>query len=131
MIGKKDSLTSYVDDRGSLLPVNKIPFQTKRVLFISDVPSRGERGNHFSKKSDLFYVVVKGECIAELDDGFNKEVTTLRGGDTLLFRKNTWMRIYGFTEGTILCVLSDREYDANDYCSDYGEFLRIVREGNV
>lgn len=62
MIGKKIQIKGNIDEREMLMAVNHIPFDAKRLFFISDVPEGAERGNHFSKTSGFLYVVVKGGC---------------------------------------------------------------------
>lgn len=131
MIGQKVRLNIHNDDRGSLIAINQIPFCAKRQFFISNVPENAIRGNHFSKSSSFLYVVVKGKCKVELDNGVEKETVELSEGEGFLFYSKIWMRIFDFKRNTILCVLSDREYEDSDYISDYEEFLRIVRNDNV
>ena len=131
MIGKKTKIEKHKDDRGLLMTINHIPFETKRMFIISDVPSNSTRGNHFSRTSGFLYTVIKGACTVELDDGNNTEIHRLEAGDRLQFPKRTWMRLSAFEKDTVLCVLADKEYDSYDYVSDYEEFKRIVREEYV
>lgn len=131
MIGQEIEFNRNIDDRGMLMVVNHLPFEAKRMFFISDVPEGAVRGNHFSKSSGFLYVIIKGKCTVELDNGFSKEIYNLTVGQGLFFSKNTWMRIYDFQKDTILGILSDNEYRSSDYVSDYEEFKRIVREGDV
>ena len=131
MIGTKIQIQNHMDSRGILMAVNSIPFEAKRMFFIFDVPQMGIRGEHFSRTSSFFYVVINGSCKVELDNGSNIEEYDLETGYGLLFSKNTWMKIYGFTPDAILCVLADTEYRADDYVSNYEEFLKTVRGENV
>ncbi len=131
MIGITSTLKEYKDHRGTLIPINDIPFDVKRVFFIKDVPIGESRGNHFSKTSSCFYIAIEGECKVELYDGVNKEIHLIRAGDTLLFSKNVWMRLFDFSENTILCVLSDSEYCKDDYCSDIEMLGKCAEELNV
>ena len=127
MIGSIIKIDNYIDSRGSLLALNSLPFDAQRIFFISDVPQGEERGNHFSKTSCFLYLVIKGGCAVELDNGESVERHELKCGDVLFFPRKTWMRIYDFCINTVLCVLSDNEYRPSDYISDYEEFLRIER----
>lgn len=128
MIGQKVLLNKNSDNRGMLMAINHIPFDAKRQFFISNVPENAVRGNHFSKSSSFLYVVVKGKCKVELDNSIEKETIELSEGEGLLLRPNIWMRIFDFKRNTILCVLSDNEYIASDYVSDYEAFQRIARK---
>ncbi len=131
MIGKRIEISKHQDIRGLLKSINNIPFEVKRVFFISDVPSDAMRGKHFSKTSQFLYVVVKGSCKVELDNGTEKESHVLNVGDGLQFRKNTWMTLSEFSDDAILCILADTDYRPDDYSDDYNELLRIVRGKNV
>lgn len=131
MIGQKIIINQHHDERGLLMAINHIPFEAKRMFIISDVPVDAVRGNHFSKTSGFLYVVVKGGCKVELDNGFHNEIHEMNVGDGLIFPKKTWMKLYDFLRDTILCVLSDNQYRSSDYVADYEEFKRIVREENV
>ena len=131
MIGKKIEIIKNIDSRGILTAVNQIPFQAKRMFLISDVPENSIRGKHYSKTSTFLYVVVKGSCRVELDNGNDKECHDLSMGEGLLFSKNTWMVLSEFSDNAILCVLADKEYMASDYSENYEEFLRIARENDV
>lgn len=124
-------LFKHVEERGVLAAVNQIPFEAKRVFFISNVLPSSIRGNHFSRTSSFLYIVIKGGCKVELDDGVHKEFYFLDSNEALLFPKNIWMNISEFMEETVLCVLADMEYQSADYVSDYEELKRIAREGNV
>ena len=114
-----------------LTAINNIPFEAKRLFFISDVPKDAVRGRHFSRTSQFLYVVIRGTCKVELDDGLEKEKHILNVGDGLLFTKNTWMILSEFKDDAILCILADTEYRKTDYSEDYEEFLRIVRKKDV
>ena len=131
MIGRRVQIRQNQDDRGILTAVNQIPFEAKRMFFISNVTEDAVRGNHFSKTSQFLYVVVKGSCKVELDNGHERECYDLGMGDGLLLSKNTWMVLSEFKDDAILCILADTEYRAFDYSEDYEEFLRIVRKNDV
>ena len=131
MIGKRLKIKEHNDERGLLMAVNQMPFNAKRIFFISHVPEDADRGNHFSKSSGFLYILIQGSCEVSLDNGISKELHVLEAGAALLFPKETWMRIFNCQENTILCALADTEYKESDYVSDYDEFCRIVREKNV
>ena len=98
-----------------------MPVWYKESFFISSVPYDMERGHHASITSSFLYVMVKGTWVVELDDGFLKEKHLLAEGESLYFTKFVWMRIFDFSRDSVLCVLSDNEYNKTDYISDYNE----------
>ncbi len=131
MIGTRIQIQGYGDERGMLMAINHIPFNAKRIFFISEVPEGAVRGNHFSKTSSFLYVVIRGGCKVELNNISETENFDLNAGDGLVFSKNTWIKINNCKKDTILCVLADTEYRMSDYVSDYSELQRIVEEENV
>ena len=131
MIGNRIKIEKKTDSRGMLTAINDIPFEAKRIFFISDVPKDAVRGGHFSKTSQFLYLVVEGACKVELDNGIEKENHELNMGDGLIFKKNTWMILSGFKEKTILCVLADTEYNPSDYSENYNELHEVVRGEDV
>ena len=131
MLGEKNRLKSYMDQRGVLLPINNVPFTVRRIFYIFDVPSETIRGNHASKTSKFFYTMLKGTCFVELNDGENTEKYELNSGNTLYFNELVWMKLYNFSSDAMLCVLSDQQYRKEDYIDDYSLFSEIVRDLNV
>lgn len=131
MIGKKTMIKKHKDNRGLLIAINHILFETKRIFTISDVPLNSVRENLFSKTSDFLYMVIRDACKVELDDENNTEIYKLEAGDVLLFSKRTWMKLSDFLWDTILYALADKEYESSDYVANYKEFRRIAREDNV
>ena len=123
MIGKRIKIEKHQDIRGMLSAINNIPFETKRVFFVSDVPNDAVRGEHFSKTSQFLYVVIKGSCKVELDNGYEKETHVLNVGEGLFFKKRTWMVLSEFKEDAVLCILADTEYRSSDYSKDYNELI--------
>ena len=131
MAGQIVKLKQFTDERGILKAVNQIPFEAKRLFFISNVPKGTVRGDHFSKTTSFLYVMIRGGCKVSLDDGTDTQVYDLTIGDALLFPKKTWLKVYQFQEDSILCVLADTEYNAADYVADYDEFRRNLRTEDV
>jgi dTDP-4-dehydrorhamnose 3,5-epimerase-like enzyme len=131
MIGNRIELERFQEKSGLLMPINSMPFDVRRVFYLTDVPQEAIRGKHFSKTSQFLYVVVKGSCKVTLDDGFEKEIHVLNEAEGLLFPKNIWMNISDFQKDTVLCVMSDTVYTPSDYSEDYSEFLEIARKKNV
>ena len=39
----------------------------------------------------------------------------------------TWMKLYDFTDDSIVMVLASKEYNKDDYIEDFDEYLREVK----
>ena len=105
-----------------------IPFETKRIYYLYDVPGGVDRGGHAHK--DLYQVVVavSGSFDITLDDGLRKKTITLnRPYFGLLVVPGTWRELTNFSSGAICLVLASSKYDELDYLRDYQEFLAFKK----
>ena len=114
------------DARGILTSIESgrdIPFDAKRVFFISDVS--GDRGNHANRDTNQVLIAVAGS--------FTVDVST--GGPTTSFEMNdrgralflppmTWVRLYNFSDGAVCLGLADTRYDESEYIRNWEVFLR-------
>lgn len=121
-------IKEHGDERGKLFALEnrkEIPFDIKRIFFISDVREGESRGNHANMESQFVLICVTGKCKIEIDMGEEKEIVVLDRADKALYLSpNVWKRMYDFSEGAVLLVLSDTEYCVDDYIYDYEEYLR-------
>lgn len=116
------------DPRGNLTPVESavdIPFEIKRIFYLYDVPGGESRGAHAHKQEMEFLIAVGGAFDVALDDGERQRVITLnRPYYGLLIPPGIWAAEQDFASGSVCVVVSNREYDANDYIRDYDVFLK-------
>ena len=109
-------------ESGDITSINNleiIPFETKRVYYLYDVPNRADRGGHAHKELFQLVVAVSGSFDIELFDGFEKIQYTLNQPDQgLLIVPGIWRNLYNFSGGAICLVLASQEYDENDYIRD-------------
>ena len=114
-------------ESGDITAINnskEIPFQTKRVYYLYDVPNRADRGAHAHKELYQLVVAVSGSFEIELFDGITKIKYTLNQPDQgLLIVPGIWRNLNNFSGGGICLVLASHEYDENDYIRDYQEYL--------
>ena len=94
---------SFYDTRGSLCPIefSDLPIAVKRIFYVHDVPDRKLRGAHSHHTTNQILVCLSGSCTVIWDE-----------------------QIYN-TDKTILLVLSDTQYDKDDYIKDWNEYLKI------
>ena len=110
-------------ESGDITAINnlkEIPFQTKRVYYLYDVPNRADRGAHAHKELHQLVISVSGSFEIELFDGFDNIKYTLNQPDQgLLIVPGIWRNLNNFSGGGICLVLASHEYDENDYIRDY------------
>lgn len=119
------------DRRGNLTFIEDsrhIPFNSKRVYYLYDVPGGSERGGHAHKNLHQFVIAMSGSFDIVLDDGKNKTRHHLnRSYYGLYICPMVWREIDNFSSGSVCMVLASEYYDENDYFRDYNDFLSACR----
>lgn len=101
-----------------------VPFDTKRVYYLYDVPGGVDRGGHAHKELRQLIVAASGCFTVELDDGKVKRSFTLnRPYQGLYIVPGIWRVLKDFSSGSVCLVLASEKYDPDDYIRDYDEFL--------
>lgn len=115
------------DDRGHLtvLEANKnIPFDIKRVYYLTDTLAGVPRGFHAHKELEQVAVCVSGKCRMILDDGQRKEEIWLDSvSKAIRIEKMIWHEMHDFSPDCVLLVLASEHYDEADYIRNYQDFL--------
>ncbi len=114
---------------GNITAVNnqeEIPFDTKRVYYLYDVPGGEERGGHSHKELQQLIVAASGSFDVTLDDGRVKRTISLSRPNVGLFLPpGLWRELVNFSSGSICLVLASMEYSEADYIRGYQEFLNF------
>lgn len=135
MEAKIIQLPKFLDARGNLSFVQQeehIPFVIRRTYWLYDVPGGECRGGHAYWENQEFIVAMSGSFDVVLDDGTQKQTFTLnRSYYGLYVPKGLWREMENFSTNSLALVLSSTNYDANDYVRDYGEFLKLKRDGKI
>ncbi len=106
-----------------------IPFDTKRVYYLYDVPGGVDRGGHAHKELKQLIVAASGCFTVELDDGSVKRSVVLnRPYQGLYVVPGIWRVLKDFSSGSVCLVLASEKYDAQDYIRDYDEFIEFKKE---
>lgn len=101
-----------------------VPFETKRVYYLYDVPGGVNRGGHAHKELQQLIVAVSGSFTVVLDDGNVKRSFILnRPYMGLYLVPGIWRVLEDFSSGSVCLVLASEKYDPDDYIRDYNEFL--------
>lgn len=106
-----------------------VPFDTKRVYYLYDVPGGVDRGGHAHKELKQLIVAASGCFTVELDDGSVKRSVTLnRPYQGLYVVPGIWRVLKDFSSGSVCLVLASEKYDPQDYIRDYDEFIEFKKE---
>lgn len=124
----KNKFESFVDNRGSLLPLSLdlIPFKPKRIFVVNDVPVGCVRGNHSHHKTEQYLICTQGSVDVFLDDGYNTKTINLNKNEGVLIPYLVWDSQKFLTKNTEILVICSTEYDINDYILTYDEFIKSI-----
>ena len=106
-----------------------VPFDTKRVYYLYDVPGGVSRGGHAHKELKQLIVAASGSFTVTLDDGKVKRSFMLnRPYIGLYVAPGIWRVLDDFSSGSVCLVLASELYDPGDYIRDYDDFLQFRNE---
>ena len=107
----------------------EVPFDTKRIYYLYDVPGGADRGGHAHKELYQLIIAASGSFSVNLDDGDNKKTFILnRPYQGLLVKPGIWRTLTDFSSGSVCMVLASEKYSASDYIRDYDEFLKFKQQ---
>jgi dTDP-4-dehydrorhamnose 3,5-epimerase-like enzyme len=119
------------DERGHLIALesNKsVPFDIKRVYYLTDTQEGVPRGFHAHKELQQVAVCVSGRCLMKMDSGDIKEDVWLDSPDkAIIIDKMIWHEMHEFSFDCVLLVLASDLYDEADYIRDYSVFMEFVK----
>ncbi len=125
-------LPTHVRDDGEIVVSEygkELPFAPAR-MFTVRATKDAVRGQHAHKHCAQFLVCIYGFVEVECDDGTDKARYILDKADkALLIPPSVWATESYRVDNSILCVLCDLGYDADDYVRDYDQFL-VWRRNN-
>lgn len=133
MINKIEELKvrRYGDDRGFLTTIegNKdIPFEIKRVYYLSDVLKDKERAHHAHKRSKRVLSAIKGSVCVSLFDGIHKRKIILDSPEKAVYFDNlVWCELSNFENDAIVLALASEGYDEAEYIRSYDEYLKCIK----
>lgn len=106
---------------------DQVPFEIKRVYYITEPVKGLPRGKHAHKKTRQILFCIKGKVRIVLNDGNNQEEIVLSSSEKgIMIESKIWHEMLDMDEDTILLVLASEKYKPNDYIRDYSEFKRYV-----
>lgn len=117
------------DPRGNLsffeFP-NQLPFEINRTYWIYDVPGGETRGSHAFKEQQEVIIALSGSFDVILNDGKEEKKYSLNRSYYGLFIPNLyWRRLENFSTNSLALIISDKNYDSNDYIRNFEDFKKI------
>jgi UDP-2-acetamido-3-amino-2,3-dideoxy-glucuronate N-acetyltransferase len=99
-----------------------VPFTIAR-LFVLRAPQGADRGKHAHRLCSQFIICVHGAVEVIVDDAVMRKSFALdRSNLALLVPPMIWNTVVFRGANSIVAVLCDRPYEADDYISDYAAF---------
>ena len=130
---KMVTLKKHGDDRGLLVAAEggtEIPFDIKRVYYITNVSDNKRRGFYAHKALRQVMFCISGSCKVMLDDGSEKTDVLLDSpNEGLIIEPKIWHEMFDFSEGAVILVLASGHYDESDYMRNYDVFIDYLKEG--
>lgn len=104
-----------------------IPFDVKRIYYISKVPEGVRRGFHAHKalKQLLFCPYGRIQLILENANG-REEIELSDPSIGVIIEEPTWREMLWLQKDSVLCVAASEYYQVEDYIRDYAEFVKFV-----
>jgi hypothetical protein len=111
----------FDDDRGGLGVIDIVkhaPFAPVRLFWLFDVAAGRSRGGHAHKLCSQFMVCMSGRVSIDAFDGITRRSILLARGEFINLVPGIFATETFLVEGSILLVLCDRPFDADDYVDD-------------
>ena len=106
---------------------SQVPFEIKRVYWLSGVPPGGERAHHAHREQQELLVAARGSFTVHSDDGRVRSVHRLSSpAHGLLPPEMVWHHLAEFSDGALCLVLASGPYDYGEYVHDYDEFRELT-----
>lgn len=108
-----------------------IPFDIKRIYYISKVPEGVRRGFHAHRelKQLIFCPYGRVQLILENENG-REEVELSDPSIGVIINKPTWREMLWLQKDSVLCVAASDFYKNEDYIRDYSEFKKFIGMSN-
>lgn len=106
-----------------------IPFQVKRVYYISKVPEGVRRGFHAHKKLQQLLFCPYGRIQLVLENKNQREEIELCDPSIgVIINRPTWREMLWLQKDSVLCVAASDYYKVEDYIRNYDGFKTYVKE---
>ena len=122
----------FIKPSGKLLPItfnNKFPIKVKRMFFIYG-RKKYKRGDHAHKKCSQVFIPIKGKIKINMKYRKTEKSVLLNANlsKSLLIPPGIWSSVEFINKDSLVLVLTDYEYDFNDYIETYEEFVEFQKK---
>lgn len=130
----KDIIDTRNSERpmGHLTPIESgidIPFDIKRVYYLTRVPENTTRGFHAHRKLQQVLICTNGKVTIDVSTPAEKKSFVLDDpAKGLYVGPMVWREMYDFSAGAVLTVLASEHYQEEEYIRDYEEYRRLAQE---
>ena len=116
---------------GNLTPIEEmidVPFDIKRIYYISKVPQGLARGSHAHRKIHQVLICINGSVRVKVKNPKEENDFILNDSTVGLYLgPYTWSELYDFNEDTILLVLASDYYDESEYIRNFDIYMEEVK----
>ncbi len=127
---KNVEMLSFKDNSGELghlIPIEAkkdVPFEIKRIYYITGVPGHVTRGFHSHRKLEQVLLCVNGNVKIRLKTPTEDNIILLDNPSQGLYIGHmVWREMFDFSPGAVLLVLASDYYTEDDYIRDYTDYL--------
>lgn len=101
-----------------------VPFDVKRVYYITNVPGDAIRGFHSHRALEQVLLCVHGKIKIRVKTPFEEKVVSLEENSQGLYIGHmVWREMFDFSPGAVLLVLASEHYTEDDYIRDYEKYM--------
>ncbi len=129
---KKIEFLDYADEYGHLSPIEEkkdVPFEIKRVYYITKVNKNVRRGFHSHKNLEQVLVCINGSVTILVKSPYEEQEIVLNDAtEGLYIGPMVWREMFNFSDQAVLLVLASELYDINDYVRDYSIYEIAAKE---
>lgn len=118
------------DERGHLVVIEgmkNVPFNIKRIFYIYGSDANVIRGQHANINSEFVLINVSGTSKIRVTDGVEERVYELTQQHIGIYLpKLIWKDMYDFSADSVLLVLSNEYFNADEYIRNYDKYLEYM-----
>lgn len=111
-----------------ILELQVLPFEPKRIYWLSHVTPEKSRGHHAHKTLRQYFIVLQGSVEIELSNGIKVVTYSLSSnGEGLLIRPGLWRELRNFSNDAVILVVCDQTYNETDYIRDFQAYINWMQ----
>ena len=105
-----------------------IPFEIRRIYYITGVPNNVVRGFHAHRKLEQVLVCLNGTVKIRIKTPCHEEIVPLcENSNGLYIGHMVWREMFDFSPGAVLMVMASEHYTEDDYIRDHTAYINEAR----